>query len=65
MKNDFTKLAQNFYFGNINLASINIAYIILIPKGNDPKTMNDFRPICLVSLPLKFLTELLANRPQA
>jgi hypothetical protein len=32
--------------------------------NNDPQTMNDFRPISLVSLPLKFITKLMANRLQ-
>jgi hypothetical protein len=61
IKNDFKKLAHDFDEGNINLASINTAYISLIHKVNDPETMNDYRPISLVSLPLKFLTKLLDN----
>jgi hypothetical protein len=60
----FNKLTQDFYSGNLNMASINTTFITLIPKTNDPKTMNDFRPISLVSLPLKFVTKLLANRVQ-
>jgi hypothetical protein len=60
----FTKLAHDFYSGELNMASINIAFITLIPETNDPKTMNDFRPISLISLPLKFITKLLANRVQ-
>jgi hypothetical protein len=64
IKNDFIKLANDFYSGNMNLASINTAYITLIPKVNNPETMNEFRPISLVSMPLKFITKLLANRLQ-
>jgi hypothetical protein len=64
IKNDFIKLANDFYSGNMNLASINTACITLIPKVNNPETMNEFRPISLVSMPLKFITKLLANRLQ-
>jgi hypothetical protein len=64
IKYDFIKLANDFYSGNMNLASINTAYITLIPKVNNPETMNEFRPISLVSMPLKFITKLLANRLQ-
>jgi hypothetical protein len=64
VKNDFMKLVNDFYDGNINLESINTAYITLIPKNNNPQTMNDYRPISLVSLPLKFITKLMANRLQ-
>jgi hypothetical protein len=64
VKEDFMKLVNDFYEGNINLESINTAYITLIPKNNDPQTMNDYRPISLVSLPLKFITKLMANRLQ-
>jgi hypothetical protein len=64
VKEDFMRLVNDFYEGNINLESINTAYITLIPKNNDPQTTNDYRPISLVSLPLKFITKLLANRLQ-
>jgi hypothetical protein len=64
IQQDFIKLARDFYHGHINLDSINSAYITLIPKVNEPENMNDFWPISLVSLPIKFLTKLLANRLQ-
>ena len=38
--------------------------ITLFPKVQSPVYINDYRPISLVSLPLKFLTKLLANRLQ-
>jgi hypothetical protein len=64
IKADFIRLANDFYSGYMNLASINTAYITLIPKVNNPETMKEFRPISLVSMPLKFITKLLANKLQ-
>jgi retron-type reverse transcriptase len=57
-------MVNDFYNENIMLDSINTAYITLIPKKSTPMNMNDYRPISLVSLPLKFITKLMANRLQ-
>jgi hypothetical protein len=64
IKEDFYKLIDDFYNEKINLESINTVFITLIPKVADPNNMNDFRPISLVSLPLKIITKLMANRMQ-
>jgi hypothetical protein len=64
IKEDFIKLVNDFYEENIMLESINTAHITLIPKKSNPLDMNDYRPISLVSLPLKFITKLMANRLQ-
>jgi hypothetical protein len=61
IKEDFVKLVNDFYNENIVLDSINTAYITLIPKKSIPMDMNDYRPISLVSLPLKFITKFMAN----
>jgi hypothetical protein len=58
------KLVDDFFHERINLDSINTAYITIIPKNNDPQDMNDYIPKSLVSLPLKFITKLMANRLQ-
>jgi hypothetical protein len=64
IKEDFVKLVNEFYKEDIMLDSINTAHITLIPKKSNPMDMNDYRPISLVSLPLKFITKLMANRLQ-
>ena len=61
---DFYTMVWDFFEGNCDIQSINISYITLIPKIANSETMNDFRPISLVRLPLKFFTKLLANRAQ-
>jgi hypothetical protein len=42
VKLEFTQLINDFYEERINLECINTAFITLIPKTNDPTTMNDF-----------------------
>jgi hypothetical protein len=64
VRNDFIKIAEDFYYERIELESINTTYITLVPKNNDPHYMNDNMPISFVSLPLKFITKLMANRLQ-
>jgi hypothetical protein len=54
-KECFYKLVDGFYSGKINLESINTAIITLIPNKADPENMNDYMPISLVILPLKFI----------
>jgi hypothetical protein len=64
ISDDFYRLYECFYSGNINLECINGSYIVLITKKDNPQTANDFRPISLLNLSLKLLTKLLANRLQ-
>jgi hypothetical protein len=47
-----------------NWTASTLPILPLLPKNNDPHVMNDYRPISLVSLPLKFITKLMANRLQ-
>ena len=64
IKEDFYKLCNQFFDGNLNLESSNDGFITLIPKTNAPSTVNDFRPITLLNCCLEVITKLLANRLQ-
>jgi hypothetical protein len=65
VQNDFYRLAQDFWEGNLNLQNINGLYITLVPKKAVPEEVNDCRPISLTNVCLKFLTKLAANRLQS
>jgi hypothetical protein len=58
----FYDLCMSFFDGNMDLQSLNTAYITLIPKINCPEVAADFRPISLVSMAMKIITKILANR---
>ena len=64
IKEDFYKLCNQFFEGNLNLESINEGLITLIPKVQAPSTINEYRPITLLNCCLKVITKLLANRLQ-
>jgi hypothetical protein len=64
IKDDFYKLAADFQEGKANLLNINGSYITLVPKVASPMYVNDFRPISLTNVCLKFLTKLATNRLQ-
>lgn len=64
IKEDMCNLCQSFYNSDICLRSINTSCITLIPKVENARTVNDYRPISLLNSSLKLLTKLLANRLQ-
>lgn len=55
IKPDFCKMICDFFEGDIDIKSINTAYITLIPKRQSPENMNDYRTISLVTLLQRFL----------
>jgi hypothetical protein len=64
VQNKFYRLAEDFYAGNVRLENINGSYITLVPKKSSPVDANDFRPISLTNVRLKFLNKLAANKLQ-
>lgn len=61
---DMYKLCQDFFLHQADLKSINSSYITLVPKKDNPESVNDFRPISLLNSSFKLLTKILANRLQ-
>jgi hypothetical protein len=64
IKNHFYRLAKDFHDEKLNIQPINGSLITLVPKKLAPEEVNDYRPISLTSVCLKFLTKLAANRLQ-
>jgi hypothetical protein len=55
-------MAKGFEKGEINIARINYATIILIPKKDEAKTLKKFRPISLINCNIKIFSKALNNR---
>ena len=64
IKEDIYTLCNDFHEGKLDLESINMGHITLIPKTNSPEGINDYRPITLLNCCLKLITKLLADRLQ-
>jgi hypothetical protein len=64
IKYDFYCLCHDFWEGNVNLQSINDAFITLVPKIHSPQCASDYQSISLLNICLKLLTKLLSNRLQ-
>jgi hypothetical protein len=50
---DFMTLIRGFEKGEINIARLNYAIIILIPNEEDAKTLKTYRPINLINCSFK------------
>jgi retron-type reverse transcriptase len=57
-------LCYDFFEGSINLEGLNTSFITLIPKVSSTATINYFRPISLLSIAIKLITKMVANRLQ-
>jgi hypothetical protein len=64
IQNEFYRLANDFYDGSIKLQNINGSFITLVPKKQVAVQVNNFRPISLTNVCMKFWTMLAASRLQ-
>ncbi len=62
---DFYRLAAHFHACYTDLQPLNMSYITLVPKKSSPETVNDYRPISLMGISLKFITKFMADRLQS
>jgi len=62
MTHDIMSFMVEFHRNGKLSRGINSTFIALIPKIDNPKKLNDFRPISLVGNIYKILTKVLANR---
>ena len=65
IKESLYQLFEDFFHGNLDLESINTTFITLVPKIQNPVTVNDFRQISLLNCSIKLITKILAERLQA
>jgi hypothetical protein len=61
MKDDVMKAVKDF-FGKVMPEGMNDTVIVLIPKGNSPERLEDYRPISLCNITYKIISKCLVNR---
>jgi hypothetical protein len=64
VKENSFRLFKDFCSKNVDLRSINSSFIALVSKKDNPKNVDDFRPISLLNYSLKCITKLLSQRLQ-
>jgi hypothetical protein len=62
IKNDLMALFLDFYQGTLPLNRLNFGNIILLPKKNDARVIQQYRPICLLNVSFKIFTKVATNR---
>lgn len=49
IKGDLIRMFDKWFIGDLDIFRLNFAMLTLIPKANDARTMNKFRPISLLN----------------
>jgi hypothetical protein len=62
IKQDIYQLCWEFFYNSADIHPINNAFITLVPKVNNPSSVNEFRPISLINCITKIITKVLGNR---
>jgi hypothetical protein len=61
---DIYQLCFDFFHHSGDIQPINNAFITLVPKVNNPTSVNDYMPISLINCVTKIITKVLGNRLQ-
>nr|KYP55936.1 Transposon TX1 uncharacterized [Cajanus cajan] len=62
LKGDIVRMVKEFHANGKLPKGTNSTFITLIPKVDDPQSLDDYRPISLVGCLYKILAKILANR---
>ena len=62
VKLDLIQLFHDFHKGSLELFKLNFGEIILLPKIKDACRIQQYRPICLLSVSFQFFTKVATNR---
>ena len=62
VKWDLKSLLDDFHSGQIDISRLSYGLVTLIPKCRDATRIRKFKPICLLNVSFKIVTEVLMNR---
>jgi Reverse transcriptase (RNA-dependent DNA polymerase) len=64
IKQAVLRIFDDLYNEQVDLTSLNVANVILLPKIDMPSTISDYRPISIINFIPKLIAKVLANRLQ-
>ena len=59
---DIVGMVKSWWRGNIDLSNINKTCLSLIPKGSEPHSVDNFRPISCCNIMYKIISKTMANK---
>jgi hypothetical protein len=62
IRDDLKALFADFYHGTLPLNRLNFGNIILLPKKEDARVVQQYMPICLLNVSFKIFTKVATNR---
>ena len=62
VKDEIMEMFREFHANETFIKSLNVTFLVLIPKKGDAEDLKDFRPISLLGSLYKILTKVLVNR---
>lgn len=62
LKDEIMHIMRGFYENQLNLEEFNKANVVMLPKGENPLTVKEFRPISIINIISKLISKVLANR---
>ena len=62
MKEEIYELVLDFCINNSSVKHLNVTWVSLIPKTDNPSSIEDYRPISMVGALYKIISKILATR---
>jgi hypothetical protein len=62
MKTEVVSAVKRFFMDGVILEGLNDTVIVLIPKGSNPESFTDYKPISLCNVLYKITSKCLVNR---
>ena len=62
MSDDLFHLFKDWYKGDLDISRFSYGVLTLLPNSNDAKSIQQYRPICLLNVIFKIFTKVVNNR---